>query len=349
MSLTIKHLNGDASFLLSFQPLQQFPPSPNASSNTFTVVLDPWLDGVSKIWHQKFSVSAIKDQSSVRSLAEIDEPDFVIISQDKTDHCHAQTLKTLPKSGGKTIVLAEPASAKTIRGWKHFDTNKVQTLPRWEEDKSEAIRRIYLPPLEDGGMAGEVTISYIAPRVDLTGLHSAVCITYKPPTYASEVRSGLPLTPPASPHSNEIPRTSQIVQRTLSVLFSPHGLPYSALRPFVTSHLVSSSALPLTALLHSFDRVSNPWYLGGNISAGLPGGVEIAQKLIPQVWISAHDGDKNTTGFATLQTTITKFDREKVEEIVSPKSAQFSSKTTTEVAVLKAGEEMFLGPERSMR
>lgn len=344
MSLTIKHLNGDASFLLTFQPLEQFPSLPDASSNAFTIVLDPWLDGESKIWHEKFSVSTFKDPSHIRTLAELAEPDLVVVSQDKTDHCHERTLKTLPASGGKTTVLAEPAASKTIRSWKYFEANKIQTLRKWEDKKPETIHRICLKPLEEGGLSGEVTVSFITPKVDITGVHSAVCITYRPPTYASETRLDMPLTPPASPGTKPIVKSTYVTPRTLSVLFSPHGLPYSALQPFVISHLVSSAALPLTALLHCFDRVSNPWYMGGNICSGLPGGAEIAQNLLTRVWISAHDGDKDTSGFATLQTTITKFEREKVEEIVSPKSAQFPSRMATEVAVLKAGEEMFIGP-----
>lgn len=91
--------------------------------------------------------------------------------------------------------------------------------------------------------------------------------------------------------------------------------------------------------------------MGGNICAGLPGGAEITQKLLPRVWISAHDGDKDTKGLATVKTTITKFEREKVEDVVSPKSAGFPEKGSmaTEVVVLKAGEELFLGPVRSIR
>ena len=63
-------------------------------------------------------------------------------------------------------------------------------------------------------------------------------------------------------------------EKTLSVIYSPHGVSYDVIRPYASSYLVSESALPLTALLHSFDCVENPWWLGGNISAGSPGGTD---------------------------------------------------------------------------
>jgi len=47
------------------------------------------------------------------------------------------------------------------------------------------------------------------------------------------------------------------------------------------------------------DSVTNPWWLGGNISAGVPCGAEIAAKLGARLWISAHDGDKDVRGLVT--------------------------------------------------
>jgi hypothetical protein len=47
------------------------------------------------------------------------------------------------------------------------------------------------------------------------------------------------------------------------------------------------------------DSISNPWWLGGNICAGVPYGAKIAAKLGARAWISAHDGEKNIRGLAT--------------------------------------------------
>jgi hypothetical protein len=100
--------------------------------------------------------------------------------------------------------------------------------------------------------------------------------------------------------------------RTISVIFSPHGISYASLESYVASHLVKESALPLTALLHCFNNVSNPWWFGGNILLGAPAGTETAVRLKARTWISAHDGDKDVRGYATGLLKTRKWDREEV-------------------------------------
>lgn len=341
MSLTVKHLNSDASFLLTLEPISHLPPTPGHSNRKFTILLDPWISGPSTIWHSKFSISTQSVPACISSLAELPEPDLVIISQGKSDHCHRETLTQLPASGGKTIILAEPSAAKTIRGWKHFDADKVVTLPKWEDSyrsrKSPAIYRIPIPTPTPFGLMGEVTIAYLQQKADITGVHSAIGITYRPPT---TIEQFLPLTPPASPLSGTSSAFSNTPrERALSVLFSPHGCSYKTLSPYISSHLVAEAALPLTALLHCFDKVTNLWFLGGNITSGFPGGLEIAQNLCARVWISAHDGDKILKGYATTKLVVKKYDREDVESIVSPKSIKFPKRKGTEAVVLQPGEE----------
>ena len=129
-------------------------------------------------------------------------------------------------------------------------------------------------------------------------------------------------------------------EKTLSVLYSPHGVPYDLIQPYASSHLVTESALPLTALVHSFDRVENPWYLGGNISAGSPGGLHIARSLYAQTWISAHDADKKNRGLSVMQTRIGKFAVEEIETMFKQgRGNKRRSSTPTKLVVLSAGEE----------
>ncbi|KAM3089174.1 hypothetical protein ACMFMG_000785 [Clarireedia jacksonii] len=346
MSLTVKHLNSDASFLLTFEPISPFPPTPGQSSNAFTILLDPWISGPSKIFHPKFSISTLKTPSCVSSLQELPEPDLVVISQDKTDHCHEATLKQLPSNGGKTLILAEPGAAKTIKRWKYFDTSKVISLKRWEDPRlrqKETIQRIPVPASTPNGSPGEVTITFLPQKNDLTGLHNAIGITYRPPiTNHHYHHQNSQLTPPSSPHSFQS-TFSSISDRALSVIFSPHGCTYRTIAPYATSHLIAEAALPLTTLLHAFDRISNPWYLGGNIISGFPGGREIAQNLCARSWISAHDGDKVTTGFASWSIKSKKWEREEVESVVSPRSDKFPERRMgPEVLVLGTGEEVRL-------
>jgi len=83
--------------------------------------------------------------------------------------------------------------------------------------------------------------------------------------------------------------------------------------------------------------------MGGNICSGFPGGLEIAQNLSAKAWISAHDGDKISTGFANNKVVFEKFSREEVESVVSPRSEKFPGrKTGTEAVVLHSGEEITL-------
>ena len=120
------------------------------------------------------------------------------------------------------------------------------------------------------------------------------------------------------------------------MIYTPHGVPYSVLRPYASSHLVSTAALPLTALLHSFDRVENPWWLGGNVNAGLPGGVEIAQSLMAKCWISAHDEEKENTGLSVKKVVTRKYTAAEVREMVAKRKGGMG------VAVLDCGEEIKL-------
>ncbi|KAI4218384.1 MAG: hypothetical protein L6R40_008779, partial [Gallowayella cf. fulva] len=310
MSLTVKHLNADTTFLLTFAPISQYPSSPGVIPGTFTILLDPWLSGPSIITHPRFLRSKHNIPSCISHLSEIPEPDLVIVSQNKPDHCNEATLRQLRGGDeGATEILAEPGAAKRIKKWKHFDPDRVHAMERFNLKDPSSIRRIVLPPWTPHGTPGEVTIAFIPAKHDMTGLHNAIGITYRPPstTQAQTPLStvDIPLTPPGSPHSflTSTSTASTLVaspmrERTMSLLYSPHGVSYAHIRPYAESHLIQEAAVPLTVLLHSFDRVSNPWYLGGMISAGVPGGLEIARNLLAKTWISAHDEEKDSGGIA---------------------------------------------------
>jgi hypothetical protein len=147
------------------------------------------------------------------------------------------------------------------------------------------------------------------------------------------------MTLPLSP-STIVPSPYNDREKTLSVIYSPHGVSFETIRPYATSHLVSESALPLTALLHSFDCVENPWWLGGNISTGSPGGLEIAQSLYARAWISAHDADKDNRGWAVKQTRIGQFAVDEVKRMLEQGHENKRLKATrTDVVSLEAGQE----------
>lgn len=447
MAVTIKHINDDASFLLSFDPLPKYSTT-GIEAEPFRILLDPWITGPSTILHSKMSITHQKHQPCISSLTELPEPDLVIISQPLPDHCNESSLLQLPATGTKTVILADPASARLIRSWKHFDSEKVRVLPKWDDSNAaseNAVVRIPVKRVIKEGEDGEVTIALIQQRKDISGLHSAVCITYRPPSVTSgdealASHSSMVWTPPSSPGprqsysnlrrhfrsakedtstehlspasptspglfslrsvrssssipfsvssnlttdtaatsvtsrsnfppnlSNAMSSAPSAARPALSVLFSPHGITYPSLHSYATTHLAAESALPLTALLHCFDTVDNPWWLGGNILLGAPAGTETATKLGARAWISAHDGDKEVKGFANALLKTRKHAREDVlrklrsgrglkqdvpgdnsggeggaEKVQARTAATIGDWVGTEVIVLGIGEEVVL-------
>lgn len=354
MSLTIKSLNGDTSFLLIFNPPVAPLSSPGLFPGSFTILVDPWISGPSIIGHSIFSISHQKSQPCISHLKELElEPDVILISQHKPDHCHEETLRQLPKDCESTV-LATPAAVKRIQSWNHFRPDFVHALPKYTEGDGRSIYRIILPPPTPRGTCGEVTISWLPAKRDVTALHHAIGITYRPPcTVLSMLNPGryldLPMSPPASPGSpmtiassprTIVPSPYNDREKTLSVIYSPHGVSYETIKPYATSHLVSESALPLTALLHSLDCVENPWWLGGNISTGSPGGFEIARSLYAKAWISAHDADKDNRGWAVKQTRIGQFAVDEVKRMLDESHDGKQRKPTlTDVVSLAPGQE----------
>ena len=378
MSLTIKHLNADTTFLITFTPVESphyTTPTSDRVPGSFTILIDPWLSGVSQLWHPKFLTSKHTVASCIENLSQLTEPNLVLISQEKPDHCHAPTLRQLNPRSRITTILAESSAMKKIRGMKHFDPATVFALPEYSEKNPDTVIRFYIPPIVPYGSSGEVTISFMSEKYDVSRLHNAIGITYRPPSLIQPLPQqmpptppssrdqgafqGVPLTPPDSPtrssgailnstaststsssytshRSNSMSVSSlgsnaywarHLPGKTLSVVYSPHGVNYSLLRNYASSHLVPSTALPLTALLHSFDRVENPWWMGGNVNKGLPGGVEIAQNLMARCWISAHDEDKENSGLAIKQVTTKKYTRDQCQDMIQQVRAGTSVQT----------------------
>ena len=461
---------------------------------------------------------------------------MVIISQDQTDHCHEPTLRQLDPNLPETIILAAPTAAKKIKSWKYFDPSKIHAFEPYSEKRPKAVMRFYIPAGPDDSGPGEATICFITEKRDMTGLHNAVGITYRPPTpgippvpplpvsasawqstpsksptistspyprdhsssfhyppsnyppsppetpslrcrSSSDLASSYPFESPPSAVSCDTPATARSVcfgrtashdsfaapppppvpptpklrtlaprsatkstpdlrapqpwpataqpaanngstrpasrthsrasssqsqnfsrpfsthrrhassvgsqaapyhsqpppqppsQRTsfdarpytadpsthpyrphdpyhptaaslaasgaldprpvpasarttytrpraLSLLYSPHGLAASALHAYAAFHLVPAAALPLTALLHPFNQTRNPWYLGGVVIAGLPGGLEVARLLGARTWVSAHDGEKEQGGWAVRTARTRRWGRESVRRVL---------------------------------
>ena len=77
--------------------------------------------------------------------------------------------------------------------------------------------------------------------------------------------------------------------------------------------------------------------MGGNLAAGLLGGVEIAQNLMARCWISAHDEEKENSGLSVLPVKIRKYTKDEVRDMLRQERA-----SNVDVAVLPVGCEMVL-------
>ncbi|KIW14390.1 hypothetical protein PV08_07172 [Exophiala spinifera] len=516
MSVTVKHLNADSTFLLLFSP----EPSPTPADLTsaggaFGVLIDPWLNGPSIVTAPWFARTEHQVPSAIQHLSEIEAPDVVVVSQKKTDHCHKETLLQLPPEA-RTVIVAEPAAAKVIRSWAHFDPHKVHGLLKYDPKvKFGRSFRVSIPPLGAAGFPGEVTISFVPAKNYMTGLHNAFGITYQPPTRTKSLAPiatvdlpkmtkyfHMPLSPmtvpPSSPsqplsplsvkpvsfdqpreayrssrrfqHRPHLSRSSNtassellpaweetavqinsasgaedIIQQTLtmpdrarlldipfqfdldqppggfndlptpphspsatlvdtsvpnsprpsvmappttvlqyrksmvprhhkslssssstpcsspitpprpkalSVIYSPHGVALSDLQPYVQHHLVQlTGALPLTLLLHSFDRAENPWFLGGNIMTGMEGGAEIARALMARCWISAHDEAKDDRGVSVKALRVRRITAPAVQKHLweGEQGAWLKRKGwMCDVRSLDSGKDMLIGPVRDL-
>ncbi|KAM3513054.1 hypothetical protein MY11210_003256 [Beauveria gryllotalpidicola] len=177
-----------------------------------------------------------------------------------------------------------------------------------------------------GGEPGEVTLTYIGPKrgshaaIGITYrppmVRRRMASPVPPPplrlptpalsfsaddgssssSSSSSVTSGNPpLLLPATPPPPLTPTTTAATRArscgtedsTVSVVFAPHGIAYTALQGYATAHLLQESALPLTALLHCFDHVSPPWYSYRHHHRSALAGQVTAAALGARAWIGA--------------------------------------------------------------
>jgi len=434
MALSIKALNNDTSFLLTFAP--SITPSdvktPELFPGAYTILIDPWLSGPATIVSQKLSVQEHTTPSCIDTLRDLPEPDMVLISQEKPDHCHEETLCQLSPHA-RSVILGPVKACKKIKRWQHFDFSCIQCLKPYNPRDLSTVFRVEIPAFSANGTPGELTVCLLEPKRDMSGVHNAIGLTYRPPASVlslnlssyKAIAQTLPLsavgpppplpfdtpTPPVRPRtspglgSNPAPETTRpttaksgtrpttpkrpltsksvfgrsdnsnnpptesrpitprfvsarantIVpspnpithqtEKTVSVLYTPHGVPYQAVQPWASTHLVSLAAHPLTLFLHGFDSVYGPWYVGGVMTAGLPGGLDIVRQLLPRVWLGAHDGEKKIRGAVAKKVQRKNFALDEVEKAVGEALSANgkAARTITEVVRLGSGKELRLG------
>lgn len=309
MSLSIQQLNSDCTFLFTFSPASATSDHPDHLAGTFNILVDPWLAGESSVLHPSFQYTRHTEKPHITSLADFKQKlDLIIISQDKPDHCHRETLCTLPQNQ-QVNILTTPAAAKKIKSWNYFSQDLIHVIPAYDAKRDkESTLAIKLPSHTPSTLEGEITITHIPPtRLDLTKVHNGIAITYRPPGTISPTLQGQ--KPQSShdldpPHSPPATTPTPTPQPTLSILYTPHGLSPPTLKPYLKTHLLARTTT-LTTLIHSLSHDVNPTCLGGTVVHGAPGGLAILHSLRSvhpdleaRFWVGAHDGPVERGGWS---------------------------------------------------
>ena len=204
--------------------------------------------------------------SSLKELEDsLPEPiSAILLSHEFTDHSHQATLETAPD---KSIpVFGHPGAKKRVDEWKVFSNPVVPVRMYHRKDGSS------LPD----------SMSNLAAASDASDPHLSkipgdVGVLYLPTDSwldpAGEKLHGLTIISfTASDH-------------LYTVLYSPHGLPGSALDNTVSA----LHALPnhtCLALIHNFDFIRLP--LLGTVNMGRESGKDIVERLRPNLYIRTH-------------------------------------------------------------
>ncbi|QIX00909.1 hypothetical protein AMS68_006426 [Peltaster fructicola] len=361
MSISVRKLNADTTFLFTFS-------SETDQDSNLRVLVDPWLAGDSSWLHPAFQLSSHTVAPAISSLGELQHDiDLIIISQDKPDHCHKKTLCSWPKDRPIDI-FTTPAAARKIKEWKHFDADRIHELAPYNVADQQSIKRILSPR-----GAGELSIANLATKKDLTGLHNAIAFTYQP---CKILRSSIPptdialSTPPESPKLLRTPQDTLSTptlrarirsysslrsmarrprtpiaspphtpddSRCMSCIYTPHGVSPSLIQPYLHYHLAASNALPLTLLVHSMVEERNPWFMGGIVAAGAPGGVELVRTLGGKVkhWVAAHDEEKDNSGVSVKMLKTQRYGMTEVQNLLA-----HGGYGDVKLAGLDSGEEL---------
>jgi hypothetical protein len=304
----LHHLNADTSWLL------QIPRPANAvkhgSRLYFNILIDPWFVGgqsdVAKWFSQQFHAI----ESAVRSVAEVDElarqveilaggmrlgkgrrnnaaasadletfVDAVAISHEFTDHCHKDTLLEVHRD---VPVFATEQAANLVSGWNHFRT--VITTPTFKD--SADWHDYSLSPLPSW-----LSISRLTASKDALFYHSALLITFATHPFLSHAtpkkRSSLSIY---GDGAEDLSSTTNL-EAAECVIYTPHGIPHTALTPIATA----DPPLHTLAFLHGLHDVA----IGAaqQLNLGAKNGL-LAQRILgAKYWVATHDEVKKGGGF----------------------------------------------------
>jgi hypothetical protein len=161
--------------------------------------------------------------------------DAILTCHPFTDHCHETTLRTGSPS---TPIFVHHAFVDRVKGWKFFDD--IRSVPVHSSKRnSSQCAPICLCTSQISTSSPKVTVAalYFQPdRLEMTGdkLHGCTLITI----------------------TVSAPETSS--SDLYYILYAPHGTYASVIESWIDAN----PRARCLALIHGFDEVDNPWYLG---------------------------------------------------------------------------------------
>ncbi|KAF2801714.1 uncharacterized protein BDZ99DRAFT_455850 [Mytilinidion resinicola] len=298
----LHHLNADTTWLL------QIPRPASAVKHSkriyYNILIDPWLTGgqsdvaswFSQQWHATPSAVSTIDGANqlareIEHLAgasflyrrtykpprpedeEQEEEDAarhrfidaIAISHEFTDHCHPSTLKTVHRD---VPVFCTDKAALVVNAMRHF--RAVHVVPTFTSEACD-WRANSLPPLPEW-----LSISRIVAARDFKYYHSALMIAFN-----------------AAPSAASFSSSSSGVDAAEVVIYTPHGIPASALAP------VANADPPLSTLafLHGLHSIS----IGSAQQLNLGGhnGLQAQRVLNAKYWVGTHDEVKAGLGIVS--------------------------------------------------
>ncbi|KAF2637419.1 hypothetical protein P280DRAFT_407204 [Massarina eburnea CBS 473.64] len=302
----LHHLNADTSWLL------QLPRPSSAVKHGgriyYNILIDPWLQGPQSDVARWFSQQWHAVESAVQSIAEVEEMarnmeilagglrpgrsrksnvqaladietfiDVVVVSHEFTDHCHKDTLLEVHPD---VPVFATEQAAKLISTFNHFRT--VTTTPTFSTDSPDWHDYSLLP------LPSWLSISRLTATNDALHYHSAILITFATHPFLSATpkkRSSLSIY-------GDVP-SSTAPEAAECVIYTPHGIPYTALAPIAQA----DPPLLTLAFLHGLHDVSIS--AAQQLNLGAKNGV-IAQRILrAKYWVATHDEVKTGGGLVS--------------------------------------------------
>ncbi|KAF2246587.1 hypothetical protein BU26DRAFT_49730 [Trematosphaeria pertusa] len=300
----LHHLNADTSWLLQIpRPASAIK---HGSRIYYNILIDPWLQGPQSDVARWFSQQWHATESALQSIAEVEElarqieilagglrlgrgritnlqagadietfVDAVAISHEFTDHCHKETLLEIHPD---VPVFATEQAAKLISSFKHF--RSVTTTPTLSSKAPDWHDYSLLP------LPSWLSISRLTAAHDSLYYHSALLITFATHPF-------LPTTPKKrsslSIYGDEEPSTTGI-EAAECVIYTPHGIPYTALTPIAEA----DPPLHTLAFLHGLHDVSIS--SAQQLNLGAKNGLLAQRILRAKYWVGTHDEVKKGGG-----------------------------------------------------